>query len=186
MPPSRRPRRIGPSRAGRKATCSVVPHIPSSMRARDTSRRRRRRSSLAHLDASGRLRIVAAQTWLRCHARLSAPAPVGLGRGHFREPVAIAPELGPDAHGFGFLGGREDDPPRPDARPQDRDPGWGPGCALWSGRKLYRAGLHHRRKLRHVDEMGLTRIWAPLSAKSRGAGRCRWHQGIASGETGEP
>ena len=33
------------------------------------------------------------------------------------------PALGPDAQEFGFLGGREDDPLRRDAGPQDRDLG---------------------------------------------------------------
>jgi len=54
---------------------------------------------------------------------LGEPAPVGRGPGHLQNPVDLMPALGPDAQQFGFLGGREDDPLRRDAGPQDRDLG---------------------------------------------------------------
>lgn len=56
-------------------------------------------------------------------ARLGKPALVGRGPGHFHEPVDIVAELGPDAQQLGFLGGRQDDPLRRDAGPQNMDLG---------------------------------------------------------------
>ena len=54
---------------------------------------------------------------------LGEPPLVGRGLGHFHQPVDVMPAFFPDAQQFGFFGGRQDDPLRRDARPQDRDLG---------------------------------------------------------------
>ena len=56
-------------------------------------------------------------------AHLGEPAFVGRRFGNFYEPVDLVPTLSPDAEQLGFFGGRQDDPFRRNARPQDRDLG---------------------------------------------------------------
>ena len=56
-------------------------------------------------------------------AHLGEPAFVCRGLGHFHQPVDIMPAFFPNAQQLGFLGGRQDDPLRRDAGPQDRNLG---------------------------------------------------------------
>ena len=53
--------------------------------------------------------------------RMGEPALVGRGPCHFQKPLDLMPALSSNAHEFGFFGGRQGDPLRRDAGPQDRD-----------------------------------------------------------------
>jgi hypothetical protein len=52
---------------------------------------------------------------------LGKPALVGGRLGDLQEPVDLMPALSPNANEFGFFGGRQDNPLRRDAGPQDLD-----------------------------------------------------------------
>lgn len=88
---------------------------------------------------------------------LGKPALVGRGPGHLHEPVDIVSALRPDAQQLGFLGGRQDDPLRRDAGPENMDLGLeqphlrvvprheepGQEDQKEGKRRIHLAGLHH-------------------------------------------